>query len=1129
MKKSTRIISMLLVLITVVGIMPLSLFAATENETIVPDIAKHLEEANIPTEDIIIASDFNALTDTTYTGADYTDYNVSTIGGISEHSSTFIRSFYGKKDTPVLTWRTDGDNKYLGFEKIEESNTLQGYFDFINRGATSYTTAKDKGLIDKVASEIASGNKFVFSLDIKMQSDVVSAGTLFSMMTRYNNNGSSTINTAALVNVNADGQLKAGSTTTGYYLSQTEWTTVAVAVDMVNKKCDIYVNNKLAYGNLAFSMNNIDADHAFIVPTCMRIQQRTSTANVNHYEKEGMLLDNVLSYYAPGYVADRSELHSEANADGAKDSDIVILTDFERFHEDLKNVFENATSSFKSNTKKANVLGENTANYLQFKYNEPIADATPAYEWVTEADGNNIIKVNGYSTQTFIDVVNRTVSGTPGATHAEFVKDKTLVFKVDVKAGTSLSDATSDIVLINIMTRTPGPLGQAMVTIKSGNKLYSGSTNLNYSLPTDSYATIEVRLNTASKSYDIYANGTKLNASPFTFTPTTTGYDYCVVTAVRMLQSAPAIEGMLYLDNMAYYYVDERIELHKTLNNAGVSSADIISVTDLDAFTGSDLPENLAAVNYAFSEIGGFSANIKNRFRVKNGDDTKNAFKWTDDNGNKSLTVIKVEDPATNFEGFIDVLNDGVDSMSGIKSSLGARVIKAVEEGKKLNFRVDIKGSEYIAAGALITVNTRTVTYNNDGSVNNSNAPLGGAFIDVDATGKLYADDFSSGALKKVLLDATLSADEVLTIGLSVDLKNGTFTVYLNNVVFPQVFTYNPVWVTDGYDYMIPNTVRIYQRRITATSGNNFNNDSISFDNVAMYYSTDYVEADNGKVNGYNLSLEGNIGVQTYVTLNEKIRAAADKVVAKFVLDGVTTEQPLTDTEITDNGYKFICKVGAPQMTSEIKFELYYGNVVILSNSYSVAEYAKTILSDNAYADAQPVVKAMLNYGAMAQKQFGHNLDNLANSILTDTTIADNKTAIDNAASSSVTGSIEGVSYKTTTIGLESETALYHFFNVTDTSASYSISCDGLNATSYIDGSVLVVRLNGITAADLDTTFVLNVTLGEETITVSCNTFAYAKAVMNSTNSDVATDDLKAVMNALYDYNAAANTYFEAN
>ena len=916
MAKRTRIISMLLALITVLGLLPLSLFAAdTATENKAPDIIKHLDDAGIPQEDIIFASDLDAPKTEVFTGANYQDYYATSIdGAIAEHSKTLIRPYYGVLATPVMGWKTDGNNKYLGFTTLDTATKgLSGYFDLINRGVTGYSGVAGNGLLSKISQEVADGNRFVFSIDVKLQASSIIATPLFTMMTR-NTAGSDAV---SLVYVDNKGALKTyiGASTyedTGFSLAENRWTTVAVAVDMVTQKFDLYIDNFLAKKDAEFNkpLSYVDSTNtSFIVPTCMRLYQITASESWNKFATANVAFDNVVSYYAPNYVENSNvNVIKEAVADGAIFKDIALITDFEGFSSELKTT--NATASYLANgTAGGNVFSGDKRSYIQLKYNSPDTSKTPAYEWVTEADGNTAIKANGYSTQTFIDIVHKGI--TDGVSQKgrieeiyNLAKDKTLVFRVNVKAGESLNGLAKNITLVNLMTRNTGPNGVNVININAGNKLFAAQTDLKYSLPTDKYVTLEIRLNVASGAYNVYADGVKLTSAPLELPSTCAmpGYDQYVMTAARMLQSAPACEGMLYLDDIAFYYTDTRSDVHKNLSAAGVSSSDIVLVTDLDNFANTTYAANSVNALY-YANDAGFAARYNNLFRISFAKAATPAIQWKEENGNKYIQTVKydVDTITEKYEGFTDISTGGTLNMSGITGYIGARMLQAINEGKKLNFSMDVKGADYITSGALITLNTRT--YN----ASNTETGLGGQIVGVDASGKLVGYDWSTGKAVAVSLDESLSNDKFTSIGVSIDIKNFTFTVYVNGVVCPKTFSLSSSWVTPGYDYMIPNAFRIYHRISLAGEKNLFAEDSLSFDNFAVYYSENYVGANNGTVEGYKLSLNGNIGVQTYVSFDERI--STDKVLAKFTIDGITTEQTLDNAELTEYGYKLLCEL----------------------------------------------------------------------------------------------------------------------------------------------------------------------------------------------------------------------------
>ena len=147
---------------------------------------------------------------------------------------------------------------------------------------------------------------------------------------------------------------------------------------------------------------------------------------------------------------------------------------------------------------------------------------------------------------------------------------------------------------------------------------------------------------------------------------------------------------------------------------------------------------------------------------------------------------------------------------------------------------------------------------------------------------------------------------------------------------------------------------------------------------------------------GYSVCLDGDIGVKFYMRFNDyaSLSSGAKMVFTISSIDGSDTRtqtvyvKPQSNSSLAcadyDNGYYvFKCTLKAKEMTSLIKAQIVDGSTKGTEYTYSVQEYADYMLSHSAtYAQAQDLVKAMLNYGASAQKYFNYNTSNYANSIL---------------------------------------------------------------------------------------------------------------------------------------------------
>ena len=204
-------------------------------------------------------------------------------------------------------------------------------------------------------------------------------------------------------------------------------------------------------------------------------------------------------------------------------------------------------------------------------------------------------------------------------------------------------------------------------------------------------------------------------------------------------------------------------------------------------------------------------------------------------------------------------------------------------------------------------------------------------------------------------------------------------------------------------------------------------------------------------------------------------------------------------------------------MTSVIKAQLFTSAGASSDVfKYSVAEYADVILNSTEpeYVAAQPLVKAMLNYGAAAQVYFDYNTDNLANADLeaADKAVAD---ADFDDYGYALTGKEEGVTYYGSRLTLEGETIIKHYFYIT-TDVVPEITVNGEKVTADKKGELYEVVIDGIVAQDLDEKFELKI----GGLTLDYNAFSYGKLAMQVEDAK-----LIDVMNALYAYNQVANQY----
>ncbi len=276
---------------------------------------------------------------------------------------------------------------------------------------------------------------------------------------------------------------------------------------------------------------------------------------------------------------------------------------------------------------------------------------------------------------------------------------------------------------------------------------------------------------------------------------------------------------------------------------------------------------------------------------------------------------------------------------------------------------------------------------------------------------------------------------------------------------------------------------------------------------------------------GHNITLDGNIGVNFYMNLGAAINP--EEAVMNFTLPDGSTQQ-VTGVS-TDKGYQYTCEVAAKEMTKEIKAQVVAGDAVSKEYTYSVKDYADSILNDEAtYGKAIPLVKAMLNYGAYAQTYFGYNTEALANDGLVDTDVSGvTETDLERFAKSAPSNEFAGLAGAS--LILESETTLKLYFTLpagADVSL-YTFSNGSEDLKPVKSGIYYYVTIQDIDAKNLDTDYKVTVKYGENSLEVTYSPMTYCYNVLKGYTGDKA-EELKNVVRALYLYNSKANAYFSA-
>ncbi len=267
-------------------------------------------------------------------------------------------------------------------------------------------------------------------------------------------------------------------------------------------------------------------------------------------------------------------------------------------------------------------------------------------------------------------------------------------------------------------------------------------------------------------------------------------------------------------------------------------------------------------------------------------------------------------------------------------------------------------------------------------------------------------------------------------------------------------------------------------------------------------------------VKEYNLSLGDNIGMNFYITANDA--SAADTQVKLTVAGQSITRKVSELTKNTDGYYVATVELAAAQMTETVALEMTVDGEVVKSASYSIYNYAKTVLANEEMSDVHALVKEMLNYGAKAQAYFGYEAEEMDATLFADAGTKEIDAA--DAPAMSVSGSADGIRYYGATLVFDSNTAVRFYFKVTG----------DINSYTFNDGALKPVEKNGlyyVEIADINPQYLA------DAVSLSVNgslnvTYSPMNYVVRMSASG--SESLQALLNAMYNYHKAAVDYTAA-
>ena len=506
----------------------------------------------------------------------------------------------------------------------------------------------------------------------------------------------------------------------------------------------------------------------------------------------------------------------------------------------------------------------------------------------------------------------------------------------------------------------------------------------------------------------------------------------------------------------------------------------------------------------------------------------------------------------------------GHEWVGGVSGENSGTIINCNNEGK-------VSGTEYYVGG-VSGENKKTITncYNTGivsgqsyvGGVNGYN--INGTIINCNATGEVNGTgSYVGGVIGMNLSNGTITNcyyDSTIYTGAAIGDDKGTTTKAEGKTTdefktgevayLLQLDQSDEVWgQTIGTDtYPILGGAKVYKTAIyNGCEGKPGEPVSYEYSNTEKNTYGDHPDADNdgrcdncsaiidgigAKLAGYSLSLTGNIGVNFYMELSNKIIADKDAYMQFTLPNGTITKVLVSEaqTNTTINAektyYRFPCEVASYEMTRDIKAQMFDGNGNCGKKyTYTVRDYAQYIIENGSlYVEAIPFVLTMLDYGACSQKYFKVAVDDLANKELNpsnDISGMDSDYMDDFAAKKAeddVLGQFAGFS-----MVLKSETTLNIFYEPKEgiDVSKLTFSVDGKEITPVKRGQYYILSLENIRANELENSKTFTVTDGTNTLSGDYCAMMYCYQVLHAAEGTYE-DDLVTLVKAFsaYAYNA---------
>ena len=272
--------------------------------------------------------------------------------------------------------------------------------------------------------------------------------------------------------------------------------------------------------------------------------------------------------------------------------------------------------------------------------------------------------------------------------------------------------------------------------------------------------------------------------------------------------------------------------------------------------------------------------------------------------------------------------------------------------------------------------------------------------------------------------------------------------------------------------------------------------------------------AGSAQVVKWNVTLTDNLRPNFY--LNIPSRVIENTVVTVCVGNDDTVSYNASQLEKNAGYYVVSANIAAAQMTDEIALAITTNGVQVFKKTYTIADYAHTILQDANMGRYHDTVSHMLNYGAKAQTYFAYNSEKLADAGYE---LAAQPTVPTDTEQVVVQGNVAGISFYGATLLFQEKIAIRYYFSAPNGVSGYTFKVGDKTLAPAIKDGLYYVQVNSISPQNYGEEVTVTVQGGAENLYVTYSPMHYITRMCNQEKSS---ESLKALLRAVYGYHLAA-------